>query len=283
MRPSKETDALNPTFLLFNAADLALTATSRAPSDNRLEITGERSWAMQVAHAWKSQPKFVQAVEQCQRDGRSEAILQAATAPAGDLKPSRVQFVHLDGAAPQILAIWDMRPAALAPAALDPVTGLPDRRALSVAWAKLTKGDVASHAAVLFFDIDNFKAVNDCFGHAAGDYVLRVAAERWRLEIRTDDELVRYGGDEFVALLAGVENDEALLHISSRLRQTTEQPIEWHGRRILIRVSMGAVRAAAGSTIEQLIEQADHLMYQAKRRTEQPPGGGRAARNEAGA
>lgn len=151
----------------------------------------------------------------------------------------------------------------------DVVTGLPDRRAL-VSLRNRWQADAAGKLphALLFLDLDNFKQVNDALGHAVGDKVLGVLAERWRKALRGDDLIVRYGGDEFIALLAGVRSQDDVRPIVERLRSLTVAPIEFDGHTLQIGVAIGVALAADTSQpLEELIAKADQAMYAAKRQS----------------
>jgi diguanylate cyclase (GGDEF)-like protein len=150
----------------------------------------------------------------------------------------------------------------------DAVTGLPDRRALESQrerWQSEAKTETISHA-VLFMDLDNFKQINDQHGHATGDKVLRVLAERWQQALRHGDLIVRYGGDEFVALLRGINSAPAAKPIVERLQKITEQPLEMDGQSLHVQVTIGLALASNGSvSLEHLVAEADRAMYAAKR------------------
>lgn len=153
---------------------------------------------------------------------------------------------------------------------LDPVTGLPDRRALEPHRANLTgdsEGGQVWHA-LLFVDLDGFKHVNDQFGHAVGDRVLAIVAERLRNAIRSRDLLVRYGGDEFVALVSGIRSHDEAAPILERLHGVSIEPIVVEGRSLGIRLSIGVAFASSiAEPLEVLISAADRAMYAAKPRS----------------
>lgn len=150
----------------------------------------------------------------------------------------------------------------------DVVTGLPDRRALLARWGRLqeTAAGNASSSVLLFLDLDDFKAINDRFGHARGDRVLAEMAERLRDSLRQNDLLVRYGGDEFVALLTGVGLPTDAGQIVNRLRENAAAPIEIDQARVEITVSIGLATANDRSEeLEEVIHRADQDMYRQKR------------------
>lgn len=151
----------------------------------------------------------------------------------------------------------------------DVVTGLPDRRALEMfrtRWQADADGKLPH--ALLFLDLDNFKYVNDSLGHTVGDKVLGVLAERWRKALRGGDLIVRYGGDEFIALLAGVRSADDVRPIVDRLQSMTISPIVIDGHTLQIDVAIGVALAADTSQpLEELIVAADQAMYAAKRKS----------------
>jgi len=119
--------------------------------------------------------------------------------------------------------------------------------------------------AVLFCDMDKFKTINDTYGHAAGDEVLRVMADRIRHCLRSTDDLgARVGGDELLAVLHGVQNLQNAVAIAEKLRLSAAEPIPIPGGTIRTTVSIGVTLARPGEKTEALIARADDAMYRAK-------------------
>jgi diguanylate cyclase (GGDEF)-like protein/PAS domain S-box-containing protein len=142
----------------------------------------------------------------------------------------------------------------------DPLTGLSNRRAF---FDALRRGDRGG--TVLYGDLDGFKAVNDGFGHAAGDALLREVARRLQAEIREGDLLARLGGDEFGLLLWDAEGDEAVA-IADRLRTACRAPIVIGDATVSVGISVGL--AHDGNALgEDTVERADAALYVEKRRT----------------
>ncbi|HET6810342.1 MAG TPA: EAL domain-containing protein [Acidimicrobiales bacterium] len=144
----------------------------------------------------------------------------------------------------------------------DTLTGLPNRSVASERIAAVlsdTGTDV--HPAVLFIDLDNFKSVNDSLGHAAGDELLRQAAQRLSSVTRDADTVARMGGDEFLVLLDGVTADPH--SVAERIRVALGRPFDIGGRQIMITCSVGV--AIAGQTRSaDLVRDADIALYHAK-------------------
>jgi diguanylate cyclase (GGDEF)-like protein len=120
--------------------------------------------------------------------------------------------------------------------------------------------------AVLFIDLDGFKAVNDAYGHEAGDQVLISVAARMRAALRDSDTLARLGGDEFVALLTDLNVQADAAPTLSRLLEAAAQPIDLQGRSVQVTASIGAsfYPQAQKRTADELLREADLAMYQAK-------------------
>lgn len=120
-------------------------------------------------------------------------------------------------------------------------------------------------SSLLYFDLDNFKAVNDAHGHAAGDAVLRHFSELIASQIRDTDVLARIGGDEFAVILAHVTLDQATkkgITLSQKLRET---PPKWDGKEVEVSFSCGAYELHAGIDPDHAISYADKAMYAEKR------------------
>lgn len=143
---------------------------------------------------------------------------------------------------------------------------LDERMAQSLARAKRQ----GSQFAVLFIDLDNFKSVNDNYGHLVGDKVLKVIADRLRAHVRVEDTAARLGGDEFVILSEGVNTEHDVEIAANRLLVTISQPVEIKLRRtdtvnITVTGSVGiSLCPRDGDSLEALVTRADEAMYRAK-------------------
>jgi diguanylate cyclase (GGDEF)-like protein len=150
----------------------------------------------------------------------------------------------------------------------DDLTGLPNRvLALDRAEQMLARAQrERSPMSALFIDLDGFKHVNDTFGHAAGDELLRSVAGRLSTVLRHGDTAARLGGDEFVVLLEPSDSDAGPELVAERLLELLRQPYEisgTHGRRLCISASIGIALAMSG-TADELLCNADLALYQAK-------------------
>lgn len=137
----------------------------------------------------------------------------------------------------------------------DPLTGLKNRKALVDAIGNIAQG------SVLFCDLDHFKPVNDGFGHALGDDLLLLVAERLRGCVRNDDVVARIGGDEFVIVCPSIDGLETE-RLAQRIVDALHRPFTVDGHRIDIGVSIGMARD--DDLNADAIIRADHAMYQAK-------------------
>ncbi len=117
---------------------------------------------------------------------------------------------------------------------------------------------------ILFIDIDHFKRVNDTYGHDAGDKVLKMVAETLMSNMKTYDILRRWGGEEFVAIIVNVDKElpYSIAHRFCLLIQRSG--LSLNSALLRVTVSIGAIFAHAGDTVEQLVKSADRLMYLSK-------------------
>lgn len=156
-------------------------------------------------------------------------------------------------------------------ASSDPLTGVPNRRHFEERSAQIIAAREATgrSVAVLMLDVDHFKKINDTHGHPIGDEVLKVVARRCREALRERDLFARFGGEEFIALLAAPTADEVPA-TAERLRNAISgAPVHVGGLRIEVTVSVGGAMGEAlpGSDarlLEQLVARADEALYQAK-------------------
>ncbi len=151
-------------------------------------------------------------------------------------------------------------------ACTDELTGLVNRhealeRITAIAGRVLRKGDAT---AVLFCDLDNFKEINDTFGHVPGDELLRTVASRIRTGLRSGDMAARIGGDEMVVVLQGVRGLGDAVTIAEKLRRAVAEPIVTSAGSLSITLSIGVTMVRPGENPDEIISRADHAMYRAK-------------------
>ncbi|MDP9331209.1 MAG: EAL domain-containing protein [Actinomycetota bacterium] len=149
----------------------------------------------------------------------------------------------------------------------DPLTGLANRalfmERLTQALARAERRP--SSVAVLYLDLDRFKAINDNFGHDVGDRVLTGIADRLRKALRPEDTAARFGGDEFVVLCEDLEDERHVIAIAERIAGSVAEPIPLNGGEIVVSTSIG-IAAARGieDQPEALLREADAAVYKAK-------------------
>ena len=150
----------------------------------------------------------------------------------------------------------------------DALTGLPnrvlfaDRLQQAMALTRRQSGKLA----VIYIDLDEFKPVNDAFGHEAGDQLLVEIASRMRTVLREEDTLARLGGDEFAAIVMNVQDEVSLESLLVRLLSRVADPAWVMDHSVEVSASMGCTLfpQAADLDGDQLLRQADQAMYQAK-------------------
>ncbi|MGB9184367.1 MAG: EAL domain-containing protein [Solirubrobacteraceae bacterium] len=151
----------------------------------------------------------------------------------------------------------------------DPLTGLPNRALfidrLTVALDRSRR--TGAPVAVLFLDVDIFKQVNDSMGHAAGDLLLTVLADRFHAMLRPMDTVARFGGDEFTFLFEELESEREAVLIADRISRTASQPLMLGDNEVTVAVSIGiAIVNDPSVAPESVIRDADTAMYRAKER-----------------
>lgn len=149
----------------------------------------------------------------------------------------------------------------------DPLTNLESRSAI-LGWLEHRLLDDRIHTAqplaLLFCDFDDFKSINDTYGHACGDMVLQTVAERILSVLRHRDHAGRLGGDEFLLLLDGVQSLDAAIGVAEKLQRLIDEPIPWGEQRIPASVSIGVALHGAGEDAALFLKRADRNMYAAK-------------------
>lgn len=149
----------------------------------------------------------------------------------------------------------------------DSLTGLPNRKLFqerliqSIEWAEYNEQLIA----LLFLDLDGFKAINDSEGHLVGDLVLKAVAKRLSGSLRSSDTVARLGGDEFVVILPAIPSQQKAGQVAQKLLTTLSDLFIIQGKTIAITTSIGiSMYPFDGTSIETLIVEADQAMYRAK-------------------
>jgi diguanylate cyclase (GGDEF)-like protein len=151
----------------------------------------------------------------------------------------------------------------------DPLTGLPNRALfidrLTVALDRSRR--TGAPVAVLFLDVDTFKQINDSMGHAAGDLLLTILADRFHAMLRPMDTVARFGGDEFTFLFEELESEREAVLIADRISRTAAQPLMLGEGEMAVAVSIGiAIVTDPSVAPDTVIRDADTAMYRAKER-----------------
>lgn len=144
----------------------------------------------------------------------------------------------------------------------DSVTGLPNRLSLARRVEAEARGDT-DLLRILYLDLDRFKAINDYYGHAAGDLVLRTIASRIRVLLNENEIGGRIGGDEFVILAR--RDDEDIARLCRKLIALVGCPVTYEDRKLTVGVSIGIAALQRGERFEEAIHRADVALYEAKR------------------
>ncbi len=194
-----------------------------------------------------------------------EAALEAMQAGADEVITKPLDTAALERqlvAARRVIALHDRLRA---DARVDPLTGIPNRRAMNEELGVLLMraSRYGQALAVVLFELDAFKAYNDRAGHGAGDDVLRGVAATLKRSLRGSDSIYRYGGEEFLALLPGQGSDSAAI-VADRLRGAVAGLAVPHPGGGEVTVSGGIASLAAGESAEQLLARADGALHAAK-------------------
>lgn len=151
----------------------------------------------------------------------------------------------------------------------DYLTDLPNRLKLNERLDEaflLARAGESSGFALLFLDLDGFKAVNDTHGHAAGDELLKVVAERLKATVRETDTVSRLGGDEFAVVATPDMTEDEAQALASRIISAIREPFQVAGEEVEINVSIGIVLSETGKTWrDEMLTKADKAMYRAKK------------------
>jgi diguanylate cyclase (GGDEF)-like protein/PAS domain S-box-containing protein len=200
-----------------------------------------------------------------ERIGGTFSLLLSVEAPSDD----QVALVRRFVAVASVAIEQDLARSELSHRAFhDDLTGLPNRALLRdrLEQALRRAARTATPVAVLFFDLDRFKLVNDSLGHDAGDSLLAQVADRLRAHMRSADTIARIGGDEFVVVVEGVLTDADLTAAVLRVSEALAEPFDVEGERIHVTASVGLRLATSEEELDEVLRDADDAMYVAKRR-----------------
>lgn len=240
------------------------------------EELGRLTYAELTPGEWHA-PEAQIIAQQVLPRGYSEVYEKAYLRKDGTLLPVELRTYLLRDDAGAAIGMWaivrdiserkanEARIARLA--YFDPLTGLPnralftDRLQLTLARARRDNG----RAAVLFIDLDKFKPVNDTYGHAVGDQLLRAIAQRINACVRDSDTVGRIGGDEFVVLLSELTSNEDALAVAEKIHHALRAPFEVEAYRLEVSSCIGvAIFPEHGHDDVALMKRADDAMYRAK-------------------
>lgn len=148
----------------------------------------------------------------------------------------------------------------------DALTGLPNRALIKdrLEHALARAERTGARVAVVFGDLDDFKAVNDRHGHLVGDHLLAGVARRLRGAARAMDTVGRFAGDEFVVVCEELDDEAAARHVAERLHREAVSPLEIDNVTIAVQMSLGVALAEPGEQAEAVLHRADQAMYRAK-------------------
>ena len=202
-------------------------------------------------------PQFTSATTRQRSNGSSDSVTSSATTPAGEPVPTPTS-PHEPGG----------ETSSSTPELRDPLTGLTTRTLLR---DRVTQALARAHrherpVAILLFDIDGFRSINDAFGYAAGDRILSTIAARLTSTLRGGDTAARLGADEFALLLEDMAEESNFVQISDRVSQVLSRPITVDQRDLTVMMCTGIAQATPDDDADTLLRNADAALAAAKRR-----------------
>lgn len=170
------------------------------------------------------------------------------------------------GLADKLMELRRDRDHASALARADDLTGMLNRKGVEHELRRIVQaaGSDAAPVSIAFVDVDNFKAINDAHGHSIGDQCLRIVSQRIRGQLRGDEIIGRYGGDEFLVVLPGTGLEAALAAARRVLESVNSRPLAINELRLDGSLSIGVAEFVRGETAEALVERADAALYASK-------------------
>lgn len=151
----------------------------------------------------------------------------------------------------------------------DSLTNLPNRRMFmnQLRSEIIERNNAKSNLSILFIDLDNFKFINDKWGHDTGDHVIKEAANRIKESLRQTDMVARLGGDEFIVMLKDVQDEDDIIQYVKKILEKFQKPIPTYGQEYSLTCSIGvATYPETADSAEQLITNADNALYHVKGR-----------------
>ena len=215
-----------------------------------------------------------QVKEQAQQDirpvGREwEIFLPAVVGEGEELRDFRDTGSALRQAETIIRAQEERIRVLEAMALCDELTGVANRRGFSVAFERelsLARRDQAQGGVLAMIDLDGFKAINDKWGHQAGDAYLLAVADTLKDCVRSSDIVARLGGDEFAILLTHMDEKAGMKRLMKIEQIFNHRSMLWNGRRVMLRASFGIAAYAGGDSVESVVQAADVKLYAHKAR-----------------
>ncbi|WP_273282944.1 EAL domain-containing protein [Methylibium petroleiphilum] len=222
-------------------------------------------------------PDHLPRAQQALATGAEAAWESVALGRSGERIPVELitRSIMRNGERLRLVIVRDIRERVAAQARIhhlahhDALTGLPNRAAFGLQLEQLTASHRSGDAqiALLFIDLDHFKRINDSLGHLVGDLLLQTVTARITDNLRADDLVARFGGDEFMVLIPGVTDRSVVEQVAGKLLAVIEAPLEAAGRSISVSPSIGvSLFPEHGRTPAELIQHADAAMYMAKAR-----------------
>lgn len=257
--------ASSSTVALFELSQQECRALAATPAGGVLLPDGDHSGERMSLRAWPAGSVFAVPILRGQAFAGAllASVRDGSAWDAHDLSSLRELAARLAVA----ITSAEYEQALIQRAHFDPLTGMPNR---ALCQERLERALAQAHrdghrVAVLFIDIDGFKNVNDLFGHAAGDELLRQTAQRLSAAVRSNDTVGRFGGDEYLVIMPAIDEAIDLQPALERLMAALQRPFELASQESFVTASIGVTLFPEhGSSAEELVRKADTAMYSAK-------------------